>query len=439
MKRFWLVLLSLGLVMAFSVQAFAVDLKVSGSYYAAGMYLDKSNLQKDAGTSTAFYFQRLRVQTDFVVSPGLTLVTRFDVMERAWGAARSTNDGTPDTSSSATRSENENIGFDHVYIQYASPIGTFIVGSMPNDTIWGTPFGDNIYDGGAARVVYIVPVDKFTVLGGFIKIAENSYTANNNLATRADADADKYFVATIFNDKNIEAGLFYTYMRYANTRSSIETSSFQSKIHVVEPYVKVALGPVKIQAEIDYWFGKWVEMDSVGADTDLSSIAGWIDAVATFGPVYVGGSFAYSQGQGTDTTDLNELADGGTEWSPTLIMWNQDRSYWVGNLNGNDTTKFGNAMINAFFYQIRGGVKPTDKLDICASVSMARADKTPASYVSKDYGYEIDVTGTYKLTNNLSYMLGFGYLFTGDYFKGTNSANSIDNDYLLINKLTLTF
>ena len=37
MKKFWLILLSLGLVMAFSVSAFAVDVKVSGEYYAAGL------------------------------------------------------------------------------------------------------------------------------------------------------------------------------------------------------------------------------------------------------------------------------------------------------------------------------------------------------------------------------------------------------------------
>lgn len=439
MKRYWLLFLSLGLVMAFSAQAFAVDVKFSGSYYAAGMYLDKSSLVKDTGTSTAFYFQRLRIQSDFVISPGLTLVTRFDVMERAWGATRSNPGTVADTSSSATRAEKENIGFDHAYIQYASPIGTFIVGAMPNYTIWGTTFGDNIYDGGAGRVVYIVPIGKFTGLCGFIKITDNSYMAKNTTAKQSDADVDKYFVAAIYSNKNVEAGLFYTYIRYANTRSATESASFQSKIHVAEPYVKVTLGPVKIQAEIDYWFGKWAAMDSIGSDVDLSSIAGWVDAVATFGPFYVGGTFAYSQGQGTDATKQNQLADGGTEWSPTLIMWNQERSYWVGSLNGNGVTNFGNAMINAYFYQLKGGIKPTDKLDISASISMAQADTTPIGYVSKDYGYEIDITGTYKITNNLSYMLGFGYLITGDYFKGASSANNVSNDYLLTNKLTLTF
>lgn len=80
------------MVTALSAPALALNVKFSGSYYAAGMYLDKTSLVKDEATSfpsTAFYYQRLRVQTDFVVSPGLSLITRFDALERAWGAARS--------------------------------------------------------------------------------------------------------------------------------------------------------------------------------------------------------------------------------------------------------------------------------------------------------------------------------------------------------------
>ena len=50
MKRFWLILLSLGLMMAFSASAFAVDVKVSGEFYVAGMYLNKTNLTSRCGT-----------------------------------------------------------------------------------------------------------------------------------------------------------------------------------------------------------------------------------------------------------------------------------------------------------------------------------------------------------------------------------------------------
>jgi hypothetical protein len=107
--------------------------------------------------------------------------------------------------------------------------------------------------------------------------------------------------------------------------------------------------------------------------------------------------------------------------------------------------------MNAWFGQLRAGVKPTAQWDIMASVSYAQADQNGIAYSSsgspigtipgKTYGTEIDVTGTYKITNNLSYMLGGGYLFTGDYFKGLNSysGSKVNDDFMFINKLTLNF
>ena len=95
MKRKLLILLALGLVMAFSASVFAADVKFSGSYFAAGMYQDKTDFEKDysENRSTAFYYQRLRVRADIVVTPTLKLVTRFDAMEREWGAPRSSPTG----------------------------------------------------------------------------------------------------------------------------------------------------------------------------------------------------------------------------------------------------------------------------------------------------------------------------------------------------------
>ena len=117
------------------------------------MYLDKTNVTKKVafqeeevflkeGPSTAFYFQRLRMTTQFIVAPGLTFISRFDAMERSWGASRSTNKNEYDVLSAGTRSENENIAFDLGYISYVSPIGVFTAGYQI-DGAWGTVFGDN--------------------------------------------------------------------------------------------------------------------------------------------------------------------------------------------------------------------------------------------------------------------------------------------------------
>ena len=46
MKRFLVVLLLSGLIVAFSTPVLALDLKFSGEFYVAGLYLDKTTLQK---------------------------------------------------------------------------------------------------------------------------------------------------------------------------------------------------------------------------------------------------------------------------------------------------------------------------------------------------------------------------------------------------------
>ncbi len=55
--------------------------------------------------------------------------------------------------SAGTTAENENIAFDWAYIQYVSPIGTFLVGYQ-QDGAWGTVFGDNSVP--LAKIQYVI-------------------------------------------------------------------------------------------------------------------------------------------------------------------------------------------------------------------------------------------------------------------------------------------
>ena len=442
MKRFRLVLLSLGLLTVFSTSALAVDVKFSGEFYAAGIYLNKTSLTKDTSPATAFYYQRLRVKTDFIVSPGLTLVTRVDAMERAWGAARSTPGTTLAVDSAGATAENENIAFDWAYISYASPIGIFSVGYM-NDGKTGTVFGDSYAP--AARIKYSYPIGPLALNLAYTKVKEGSYTAIN-AATAADADNDKYGVEAVYTWKSGLAGLNINYYKYDNTRpNAVEALAYKRTYFIFTPYVIAKIGPVALQSEFNYATGNYAAYDSaIGQDVKMENYSGWIDATATFGPVYFGGTVAYVSGDDPNTTDKREggTLTGGRDWSPTLIMYNYDRAMWLGDLASTATAGNGfgaSGLANGFLYQGRIGVMPTEKLDIMASFTYANADKKPANYISDKYGYELDVTASYKITNNLTYMLGAGYLWTGDYFKGTGAANGVQDDYMVINKLTLTF
>ena len=441
MKRFWVILLTLGLMAAFSTTAMAVDVKVSGEYYAAGVYLDRTTVKKDTATdgpSTAFYYQRLRVRTDFIVSPGLKLVTRFDAMERAWGATRSATGTTLALDSAGTVAENENIAIDWAYIEYKSPIGVFSAGYM-NDGSTGTIFGNSYAP--TARIKYANNFGPVKIGLAYTKVKEGSLTTINPTGV-ADADRDKYGVVGEYIWKGGKAGLNINYYRYADTRPS---SNYKRLYFLFTPYVFAKIGPVALQAEFNYAVGdQKYEAPSTTANKDIESISGWVDATADFGMFYAGGSIAYVSGDNDANDDkVKDVINGGRDWNPCLIMWNYERTNWAGGLAGYNGAAQDTQMANGWLFQLRGGVRPIEKLDVMLSATYAVADKKPfvgtTEYIDDKYGYEVDLTATYKITNNLSYMLGAGYLKAGDYYKGVNDANQIDDDFLVINKLTLTF
>ncbi|MBP1710326.1 MAG: putative exported protein [Deltaproteobacteria bacterium] len=450
MKRFWLFLLSLGLIAAFSTQAMAVDLKFSGEFYAAGMYLDKTDLRKDYGPGTAFYYQRLRVKTDFIVAPGLTLITRFDAMERAWGAARTATGTALAADSSGTIAENENIAFDWAYIEYKSPIGIFSAGYM-NDGSTGTIFGNSYSPKG--RIKYSNSFGPVALNLAYTKEKEASYMATH-AATVADNDNDKYGIEGVFSWQTGKAGVNVNYYRQATNRAAANPAtglgnSYTRNYFLFTPYVITKFGPVALQGEFNYAAGKdnFEFAADAREDREIRSISGWVDATADFQNVYVGGSVAYVSGDDPDSSRIEGgIINGGRDWNPCLIMFNYyDRGKWIGDLNGWNGTTDNGTMTNAWFFQLRGGFRPIDKLDIMVSVSYARAEKTlkPANtytWEDRNYGWEVDLVGTYKITNNLSYMLGAGYLFTGDWYSGTTATGQdVQNNLMVINKLSLTF
>jgi len=490
MKRFLLIFLSLGLIMAFSASAFAVDVQISGSYFAAGMYLDQTSLMKGSidksfnpytggasglhnndDVSTAFYFQRLRVRTDFTISPGLKFITRFDALERIWGGARSSAGTTYDTQSEGTRAENENIAFDWAYIEYTSPIGLFQVG-YAEDNVWGTVFGSSGSGSPAGQILYGAQIGQVTFGAAIYKEADGRFSAVNSGATATDTDYDRYAAFGIYNFKGGETGLLFAYSRIANDKQNPSYTggtigawgvplnmggspipyANMMYIYQFEPYAKVKLGPVKLEAQVVYAWGSINAEDGLkGYDQQLQDIMAYLNAVVDAGPVYFGGTLAYMSGDnGQNGSQVKgDVLGGGMDWNPCLIMFNQDLTYWAGPINGyggssNFSGSYPNTgyggMTNAWFGQLKAGVHPISNLDINTAISYAKADEIPGGWAGSSYGWELDVTGTYKITNNLSYMVGVGYWWVGDYYKGwAADQNEVRDEYMVINKLTLTF
>jgi hypothetical protein len=368
---------------------------------------------------------------------------------------------TPNTGGTAgTRAESENIAMNVAYVEYTSPIGLFKVGYQ-KDFVFGTVFGDRGNGMPSGQIQYFLPVGPVLLFAGLAKETDQSATAitGSGNAVSTDTDFDSYRIAAIYGlGKKIEVGTLLLWNRIALYKD-IPTAygPFLANSLNLVPYFKAQIGPVALQGELNYGFGKVKPENGItGYDQDIETLAAFLDATANLGMVYVGGSFAYVSGQDPNKTDTIQMGfgnTGGLDWNPCLIMFNTDLDYWAGDIYGHSGTVLDSEMQNAYFFQGRVGVKPMPKLDTMLSVSYATADKKSVltggglngyqATTGGTYGWEVDVTGTYKITNNLSYMLGFGYLFTGDYFKGITSSfaggPTTSDDYIVVNKLTLSF
>ena len=454
MKRLWLVLLSLGLVMAFSVSALAVDVKFSGEYYAQGMYLDRTDVldaSDGSDPSTAFFFQRFRLGTDFIVSPCLKLVTRVDIMERVWEPDNTGKNSVGTVVAQNIDTDARNVDWDIAYINYVSPIGLFQVGYM-EDYVWGTVWGNRTTGPTTGQIKYFVPIGPVTMVFAYAKEDENDYSIQYPGVLAEDIDQDSFRVGPIFNFKSDavagEAGVLFTYdpvRQYRTLPLTPATAPFKQDVYTIQPYFKAKFGPVAMQGELNYAFGERDYETDLVDDQDINSLSAWLDADANFGMFSVGGSLAYVMGQDPKEEDIQDALTGGRDWNPCLIMGNNNMFYsWIGPIGGavatTTATPFKNSvdgeLNNVIFGQIRGSVTPIPELTAGMSISMAQADEDFGG--DSDKGFEVDLTGTYKITNNLSYMLGLGYYFTGDFYKGTTDAD-LDDDYVVLNKLTLSF
>ena len=448
MKKFWIVLLSVALIMAFAMPVCAADVKFSGSYLAQGYYDNNRALLKDGGASVGNVWQRLRVQTEFKVQEGLSLTTRFDAMEKIWGASRS---ATPTANTSAgNNAEAENIKFEHVYVTAGLWGGVLKVGYQ-QQSAWGLDFGNSGDSNYGPRVSYQYTAGPWNIFLIWDKYEGSKYYSSLGPAAagttyQVDSDAEKPAAAFWYTWDKGNAGLLVQWIRNATSAVSAPATpdlGYKAERWLFVPYFRAQMGALYLEGEIDYLTGKTKKYEVAGAGTDVTAegLAGILTATYDFAPMYAGISLIYVAGDDAGTSDKDESGNpGGSDFNPCLLLFNYDLARWNGAI-GPNATVMSAGISNAQILQVFVGVKPMPKLDVKASYTIAQADKdgTASGWVSKNYGSELDLTATYKIYDNLSYMVGFAYLWAGDYFKGTTTSQIVDNDYLGTHKLTLTF
>ncbi|MDI9570824.1 MAG: hypothetical protein QM278_08890 [Pseudomonadota bacterium] len=447
----------------------------------------------------AWYAQRLRMNVEFQVVEGLQLVTRFDALEKHWGdqgwaggtGETQTRTQTPLGSldpnavrrGAATPKTQENLEFERAYLDFNVPFGKFQVGYQ-QFLMWGTDFLNTPLSAGGIR--YYFSQGPWMAVAAIEKRAEYVGLNANNIGIANDADKDVYDLGAIYKLKNGEVGLLYQYNRNSQSKWQ-QGNGYLTSLHGLFPYTKLTFGNFFVEAEGVYGWGDLRNFESTttaptvggapGAgqpltNVGLSALGAFVHAKYDWKPAYFGAQFVYLSGDDMSNSDkvsgsITGALQANYGFNRALILWNSDYGDNLGQMCGNMAQNTANRrtgslytnfvfMDNVWFWQIYAGVKPTPKLDFKAALSLASADKKPKSDVgatgsvgyygtvvrefdSDKYGTELDLTGTYKIYDNLSYMVGFGYLWTGDYFKGYDVNAKVKDNYLLTHRLTLNF
>lgn len=465
MKKLLIGFLAVGLIMSFAMTASAQpNIKASGQLYMYGTYSDNQRLI-DNGDSRTNIGNRMRIQFEIQVQEGLKLTTRFDALERAWGeqnTAPAPSPGSTAWTGAAAATTERNISWERAYVTFNALYGVFDVGYQQS-RIWGTCAFCDDYDSDAG-IHYRYMMGPWTFGLEFEKRADTGFSGEGSgqggtYLGGEDNDHDVYHIFAIYRWATGQAGLRYEFDRDANggkfgaggagvTRVApygtpgLNTVEYVASFHEIAPYVQWVSGPFSIEAELRYIWGT-TDYNS-GTDVDRKGWSLYLNPKYTMGAFYGGLEFAYITGDDPTSTDENDSGvQGGQAWDPLLIYgnyWNAKYAGVVGTGSpGGAASAGGGSETNLIMFKPYVGWKVNPQLEVVLQYAWLKADEKPTGYADDDYGSELDLYATYKIYNNLSYTVGFGYFFTGDYFKGTNAAASLDDNFLIMNALNFAF
>lgn len=428
MKKFAVIALALVAAFMFVVPAMATDVEFSGSYRARGWYLDNPDLDDDTGAHQAVLDHRLRIGMDFKVHDRLTVFTRFDALDgQTWGDADDSTIGVTDDDNF------ESVNWDRAYLEAKFDMFDLYVGRKVGGTAF-TLFADTERD--ADRVQFkLNNLGDFTLIGFYEKLDEADY----GVTTEADADVDEYALLGMYSQEAFEVGTILAYVRSPETA----TRTYTQERWIWNPYAKAIVGPVTLTGEGQIDWGDR-EYTSGAASTDVEGFGINIEAAMDLGPAAVMVGWAHVDGDDPNDTDDATFTSGGSDFEPLLILtWDDFEGGGTlggaGNLNSASGQDWGYDL----FYG-RADFAPMENVNVYGVLGFATADEERAyvdvSTQDDDIGWEFDLGADVTIMDNLTYSIIFGYFDADDFFKGGNSASTVDDDtFTVFNQLQVKF
>ena len=438
MKKFLVAAAAFGLVAGVAASASALELKVDGKYQADGFYVNTGagifggtlpyDFEASVRAATGLGFDALEPANDdwyqhtFRINP--TLIVNDKVQVRSDIRLVDSNSvwGSQDD---LQRFNGDGLRVNKLWLTYDSPIGKLEVGRRPAGA-WMNAF---VNSGTAAdRIMLWLPkMDNIKAYAFLQKSTErDAYTLDD------DSDNDYYEVAGAYvaDNMNFWLGL--------GTQQDNGTANID--MWRLKGYGDFAINDSnKLYGEFDWKTGD----KGMNSNVDIDSTAWIMGWMGNFGNISPSVHLAYISGQTTDMTEDTAYSASkgmGADFEPLYILTGQAMNVLNGDrgasLVGTAVRTSGALAIVAL-----ADYKVSEDLTLHAGLGWGQADETDwiGPGVDDDYGWEADLGLAYKLYQNLTYAVHFGYWGVGDFAQLGMSDLQTEDVVLLSHHLTMKF
>lgn len=465
MKKVLSTVAALGLVAGMATAAQALEFSVSGYYFVEGTHMNSADgtgvvptVDSDnvAGIDTGVNVTGLASGTtmddeapnddywnhEFVIKPVIKVNDKISMKAKIYLAADKF--GQNDAGATAVDQTGNEISVHHLFMEYKSPIGMVRLGRT-SAGLWQGAFLSS--DANGNRIMYFpnwLPEN----IGACVfiqKMQENDSVAGNDLV---DADQDLYEASAWYKTKDLVAALGYDFYDMNQAATSDYTR------HRIKGYYNQNMGNIYAEMEFSYDWGT-MDWDAIGVDdTDISTLALMADVGMKMDKLDVGMMFIYASGDDDTSDNDNESAMThvygglGEQFQPYTVLTGRHTGMLSQDFNGVNADM---AFHGIMSLGVHADFAVTDKLSLNTAIAYAMADTDEVTVapgvtfeIDDEYGWEIDLGASYKLMDNLTYSVNFGYLMTGDFFEGYELAGvgpfgDAEDIYVLNHRLSMEF
>ncbi|MDW7771572.1 MAG: hypothetical protein SCH71_01655 [Desulfobulbaceae bacterium] len=445
MKKFLSTAAALGLVTGLAATASALELKVDGVYQVDGYYINQGDGAAGGGGVFPFddqFSQALRgADTDsdswywhtFRINPTLIVNDKVEVR----GDLRLVDDDTvwgsqPD-GDTGNLSDGKHIRMRKLWLVYDSPIGKWEIGRRPAGA-WMNDFVNS--SGAADRIMLWAPAMENFKAYAFL---QKSFEKDGFDGTLENNDNDYYEVAAGYVAEGITAWLGAAWTD--DNRNDIGPLGSEFDQYRIKGYGDFKLTDTfKVLGEFDYLFGE-TSFNSGAPDVDRDAWAGMLGVVGNFGDLST--TLAYfgisGQDDSNDSTAYSVGTGTGTDFEPLYILTGYEANVLNGDLGPN---LVGTAARTSGVHAVMllADFNASEDLTLHGGLAWAQADETDwfGPELDDEYGWEFDLGLAYKLYQNLTYEVHFGWWAVGD-FAELGGATTTEDIYLLSHHLSMKF